>query len=366
MQLFLFLIILLFTVQAESATVTGVSGTVANGQTITVTGSSFGDNGPTVLLFDNFEGGTNNNTIAGGSSATVGTWSSRNGLAEDSYYSNLNSISGSLAARFDATYPFTDNPAIVAQAPSAFDSFYVSWWVLLPTGSVFPGTGHPDGLNWKLMWIGEGAFNDADVGIWSNGLSDWKIAGNGYPDNSFFSAPTLNMSIGTWYRFQMFNLGRTNATGQAFAWTTDSASGTVQRLNRSNVQTLGSGDSGKRLYISTNGYVLYTTPGNCYPTFDDVYMATGDYAQARVEIGNASTYATSTKLTMCTTPLGTSGWSDTSISCTVRDGGITGTAYVYVTDSNGNRSSGYQVTMGAGSSSTNTVTGGSFTGSRVN
>ena len=56
--------------------VSGVQGTVANGQTITVTGSAFGATGPNVVLFDDFEKGTSGKAIlSGAGSAQTGQWS---------------------------------------------------------------------------------------------------------------------------------------------------------------------------------------------------------------------------------------------------------------------------------------------------
>jgi len=55
--------------------ITGVSGTITNGSEITITGSDFGANGPTVHIFDDFESGTvGNNIRLGSGSATGGRW----------------------------------------------------------------------------------------------------------------------------------------------------------------------------------------------------------------------------------------------------------------------------------------------------
>jgi hypothetical protein len=92
---------------------------------------------------------------------------------------------------------------------------------------------------------------------------------------------------------------------------------------------------------------------NCVTSFDDIYIATGPNAQARIEVGNASTYAKSTKLTILTPK----SWSDGSISAQVNTGQFkTGeAAYLFVFKADGSVSSGYPIKMGAtasGSSST--------------
>ncbi len=321
--------------------ITGVAGTIANGQQITISGSSFGTNGPTVLLFDDFEGGTNGNQLSL-NLAPVGTWSGIS-TADHTSYSNANKVSGSLAARFNIyNYPVNNNPVIWVTAPSAFDSFYVSWWAMLPAGTVFPGTGNPDGTNWKVMWVcKDDACNDADVDLVGLSSTGWALSGNDYP-NVYSIWFDFSLSTGVWYRFQEWIKGRTDSTGHETIWTTDSSNKTVLRKDR-DVQTLNSGDTNKRRVIFVNGYVRDTA--NSYPTFDDVYIATGEYAQARVEIGNASTYANCSNLTI-TTP---TSWSDTRIVTTVRQGSFSSgqTAYLYVFDANGNvNSTGFPITIG--------------------
>ena len=55
-------------------TVSGVSGTLSSGQTVTVRGSGFGSKSqPAPVLWDNFEGGSSGNQIQG-ANATIGRW----------------------------------------------------------------------------------------------------------------------------------------------------------------------------------------------------------------------------------------------------------------------------------------------------
>jgi hypothetical protein len=58
--------------------ITSVSGAVADGNTITVTGSGFGKNGPKIILFDDFGRGSAGEVFS--SNATVGTWTTMKGL----------------------------------------------------------------------------------------------------------------------------------------------------------------------------------------------------------------------------------------------------------------------------------------------
>lgn len=46
-----------------AVSISGISGTLTHGQTVTITGSGFGTGLTSVMLFDDFEGGTNGNNI---------------------------------------------------------------------------------------------------------------------------------------------------------------------------------------------------------------------------------------------------------------------------------------------------------------
>ena len=74
-------------------------------------------------------------------------------------------------------------------------------------------------------------------------------------------------------------------------------------------------------------------------TYDDIYVATGPNAAARIEIGDAPTYKKSRNLAISTPQT----WSDSQIVFTLRAGPFTdfSHAYLYVVDANNNVSKGY-------------------------
>jgi len=76
---------------------------------------------------------------------------------------------------------------------------------------------------------------------------------------------------------------------------------------------------------------------------DDVYISNG--SQARVEIGEASTYSMCKHLEI--QPV--SAWNSSSITAKVNKGsfGASSTAYLFVIDSDGNASSGYPIQFGS-------------------
>jgi len=318
-----------------------------NGDSIRISGSSFGT-GPNVLLFDDFEAGTDGAELSI-SLATVGSWSSVSSSAWTNY-SSADKVSGNLAARFESyNFPPNRHPSIYARAPTAFDSFYVSWWELIPTGDNLPGCGTVDNCNWKTIWVLDDSDNphDADVCISSNGHDAWAVFGNDYP---YEYSPYLDFesSVGVWHRFQFYIKGRTNSSGQERVWVTDSTRNTMLIKSRDR-QTLNIGDEGKRQRFFINGYVRDTP--DSHPTFDDVYIAYGESAQARVEIGDADTYTDCSSLTVCTP----TSWTDTSIDCNVRQGSFSeGAAYLFVFDAENNHNPvGYPVSI-AGSTCVHT------------
>jgi hypothetical protein len=344
----LLIFLLMTSVAIAAPLIEGVSGTVEDSEEIVISGSSFGS-GPTVLLFDDFEGGADGNQLAT-DLATVGSWNNVQSSAWTSY-STANKISGSLAARFDSyNYPANLHPVIRADAPAAFDTFYASWWQIIPSGDITPGCGY-GGCNWKTVWVcKDDQCDDADVTIATNAATtSWLLFGNDYPylyspylKDPAGSANDVVTANGVWQRFQFYIKGATDSSGEERIWQTNSSGNTRLVMDRDR-QTLNSGDTNKRLQFFVNGYVR-DTPGS-HPTFDDVYIAYGGNAQARVEIGNANTYTGCSNLAVCTP----TSWGATSIVCTVRQGSFANddTAYLYVIDEDGLVSDAEEITIGS-------------------
>lgn len=334
--------------------ITNLSGTVSNSESITITGTDFGANGPTVTYFNDFESGSNGVTLTTGDSVPVGSISYvATGASCDPYYTNATSVSGSLAHRSNVASTCPNGGFCYSRValPSGTMKLFVSYWVLAPASTPWPGEGG-DGVNWKIMWVqGEGTADDdltfptmlpTTTVVSAN--SNYYISQNG---SEGWASPSWTK--GEWKRVWAYIIGSTDATGGFQVWSIESG-GVVQQVNVTNVvmfpgSTSTSPYEFERLHV--NGYSRAPGSGTTsYPTFDDVYVATGDYAQARVEIGNASTYSSCTNLT----PVTTTSWSDTSITGVVRGGSFSsGTAYIYVVDATGAvNSTGYQVVFGGG------------------
>ncbi len=336
--------------------ISGVTGTVANGQAITVTGSAFGATGPTVTLFDDFELGSNGATLhTGAGSAQVGQWTPFTSIATGPtkpypVYSSTSRVSGTFAC--NAPMSFTNyKPIFEAALPSG--PVFVSYWVYLPAGEVCPGQSPGD---YKLAWLGGAtAAGGADQTI-PTWLGNTTAFACNAPSNytGYLKGFKLNnngSSSGTWTRIWVYAVPGSSSNGTFKFWDMAlNSSPVTQEFSATGITNVPSG--AHWALIDFNADANFNLSGQmANPYFDDIYIATGTGAQARVEIGNASTYAACTNLTIVTP----TSWSASSITGTVRQGAFTTgqSAYLYVTDANGNvNAQGQPVTMGASGGST--------------
>lgn len=347
-----FLIILMFSLCVSlpvfaAPSVSNVSGSLNNGAVITVNGLNFGSNGPNIVLFDDFESGINGSNIKiGVGSATIGKWDKIGGGDGSSkpVYSNKYSVSGNLAFRGDYTINTGSGSWDSSSAAFVYDidtkDVFLSFWYMLPTTSQFPQTNYAN-WNWKLSWFYNGSSMDDDQVV-SVGLPDrsfepfssWAISCNNCygPHANWY---TLNMYKGKWYRIWVWIHATNDTTSQKKLWVMGKDDNLVatQKVNWNgrifnNITSIFN-------RFSFNAWARWCNPcTESYGFFDDVYLATGPYAQARVEIGNASTYNACTNLSIATVI----SWSDTQIKATLRQGALNSlsNAYLYVFDANGN------------------------------
>jgi hypothetical protein len=358
--------------RSEAApSISSVSGNISDGQDITVSGSSFGNNGPDIVIFDDFEKGTNGSGISTATGlAQIGNWTKGNtsGLTT---YSNEWAHSGTQCMKNNWDTPLAEpGNQVGLQWGLATEVFY-SFWTTVPSGKNVPGDqtsgGSPLAPNWKLTWMWGGQFGSAhaDEYISNTVLSEnlqygyWFTYNN--PQGRVGSYEIKNhMTKGEWSRYDLYQKGGIT-DGILQGVETDAAHGRVVIVNKKNVYTLEDG----------YGWDTMTMPGygrgktaNGVTVYDDVYLAIGPGARARVEIGNAPIYDNCNNLAIITP----TSWSDTFITATVRQGSFTNsqTAYLYAVDANGNvNANGYQVTIGGGTP-TDTTPPAAPTGLSVN
>jgi len=314
--------------------ITNVSGTIANESEISVSGVLLG-NGPNVILFDNFEGGSNGNAIQTGSgSATYGEWNATSGTVT---YSNASSVSGSFAFRADMSSFWLNYVEVLV--PDTTMDIFVSHWLYLPSGDNFPGEGNSSGINWKQMWIQGTGSEDDDQVIPSLSPTSWILFGNNTPYILYPSIPY--MTKGNWKHFKCWIKGGYSNDGEVKMWHLGHTGDLDLVVDDSNVSTMYQG--GKRERVRVNGYGRVTS--SCHPMFDDVYVAVGANAQARIEFGDDSTYLNCTNTSICVP----TSWSSTSIRALIYQGSFeTGdNVWIFVIDENGNVSNGFPVEIGA-------------------
>ena len=331
----IFLLLILLPSLGFAASITGVSGTPADGNSLTISGSGFGS-GPTVLVFDDFEDGTSGVRMDG--TATVGTWTGSGGIGSRDYpkVTNVESASGSLAIN-----------AIEGDTWGAWDQFYkntsdftevfVSYYAWVPVGYYYPyATATEDfgsGSSFKALWLTyNGSTTEDDLIAITKG-SGWNFSVSG---NDWASSITPVYLGQEWWSWTQPNRLTTWIKAGSPA---SAATGTVYTqligASRSDQTTTSKQifDTDGTANLAWNRIVI---PGNFEiksgyadaMLYDDIYIATGANAAARVELGNAADYATCTKLAIATVD----SWSDTSISVTVREGlfDATDSAYLYV------------------------------------
>ena len=317
---------------SASPAISSVNGDMQQGSTITVSGSNFGT-GPSGVVFDDFELGTDGNSIMTGSgSARVGQWDVTSG---SNYYSNDHSVSGSLA--FEANMGLDYLSYVRRNFPAGTSELFASWWVRIP--DPMPGEGNPAGINWKHIWIqGSSSVDDDMYLVYYYDLPSTVSHIGGNTD----VAPVWMWTYGTWHKGDWIRgwiYVKGGITDGHYDVSMLHENGTRQTWSV-NGQTWGNDPTPYEYRsIRFNGYGRQTS--GSYPVHDDCYSAYGSNCRARVEIGNASTYSSCTDLAIC----GPTSWSSSSVTAKCNVGGLSPADdwYMFVIDSSGSASTGYKV-----------------------
>lgn len=339
------------TLVAAQPNVSGVSGTVSHGSSITITGTSFGSKATAApLKYDDFQGTTVGNSPSG--------W----GVQGDAGYPKVGTT------RLRSGTPFTKNLEHMWGIGNASNlhllgigpitKLYVDFWRYFDVSSGgtlgslniktirvhTAGTGAPDHYSQEYEQTGPLRPRNMD------GVSGWPVSGadNGYSSCSYGQGSDIT---GIWVHWQWgIDIGSGNGAGdgkQLAFW------------NSQDCYTMGANGIPSTIKMSESGQ----------PPFDELfvgnYVRGGDYSGtlyaqtealyvdttwARVELCDASTYAARTH---CEIQI-PSAWSGTSITATVNRGSFgAGTAYVYVCNDAGTcDSTGHAVTVSTGGGAT--------------
>lgn len=364
MNWIIFLILLIPSLAFSAPAVTGTTGTLTHGTSVTISGSGFGSKASAApVAFGDME----NNSV----NARIGAWT------QTGYPDGIITVSGSNARHANSSYNATctfanQNEFCAFQGAPASASIYAQYWVYLDSGFDW-------GLaNIKLfrLWATSGAenlrvqsYNRGDVvvegpdeghggyysgacppspsggwypvvpggstadAVWghSSNCSDW------LPGSIEWRSLQTDISKSAWHLFQFeFQEGSANTANGTLRWWVDGK----KVFDHSDVTTR-TGAYNK--FVQVLGFYRDSTnDGTGTLHLDDLYI---DNTWSRVEIGDASTYATSTHREIQPA----TSWEDGSVAVTLNRGsfGASDNAYLYVVDSTGAvNSSGYAITFG--------------------
>ena len=345
---------------AGSFAVSAVSGPIADGAEVTICGDRFGDLGPTILLFDDMEGGRAGDPIAADGPA-VGTWTHPSGR-----YVDDGSRSGTKAMLL-ADSEVTEGGGVSATVGLADEAGRF-------------GLRHFDEMfiHLSIRDLGDFPGNDSSPTQFSSVSSAkdvWLMFGD-RGDNYEYSCRTEcnghDLVIATHTSSGSFKTDG-NSTRSSWwlpgfcqfqAWNTMS---TYLRIDLEEPYAASTGVfehvSGEGGYVRSDyeGQILqeldglppewdrfklgawYRRAGDVRRILDDLYIAIGPGAAARIEIANAEAIEDATRLAVSTV----SDWSATEIAATLRLGDLEPAAeplYLFVVTATGERSPGYRLT----------------------
>ena len=313
--------------------VSGVSGTLSSGQTVTIAGSGFGTKSTVApVLWDDFEKG-NNGSLIQNNNAQIGKWDSGAG-SEVVTYSTTKSRTGTKSSYHD----FINNYNASLAKNMAFSRLYMDFWVAVdyvdrPARNFKPWRlyGADDSLQLSYVWLCDSQLIQRDSAGWSQ--ADW-------------GGPTY--SKGKWMHMQLvYQESSPNGSDGTIRHAVDSV---TAGLNSGSILTRKQNASFGQIrighYWSREAVDACASNGGARVYVDDVYI---DTSWARVELGNASTYSASTHREIQVP----TAWSNGSVAVKFNPGTFTAgsTAYLYVTDSNNNTSPGIAVKIGGSAAS---------------
>jgi hypothetical protein len=321
--------------------ITGVTGTLSHGQTVTIAGSGFGTKSPVApAAFEDFSDG-----VANGISKHGGTWHITNNT------DNLRTPFDTMNARCDFKNPggYCDYSYDAVTAPRWFVQY---WFKPAPNwqwGTTTYGGGN-DGLANVKYWrlFPTGARNYSNVGLAWHGFNANRTSvfvENGTTTVIDTANATL-LTPGAWHLIQVAfaeNSGVDQADGRLRLWIDGALRYTTDALV-TNVGSDGPAVNKRPFIIGLwDSWPPSDAPvDTMYGYYSDIYV---DTSWARVEVGDAPVYENCT-VREIQIP---SSWSASSIQITFRQGtfGNGQTVYVFVVDESGAVSPGFGVVVGS-------------------
>lgn len=317
--------------------VSGTSGTFTQGQSITISGSSFGSHsnynsssnswsGQSFLMMDfkDFEDGSlTSEGFSGNDMSDVSLQSG--GPTNSTKYERTQYGSSRLANYGISRSDNSTNPAI-----------YTSFWFMMPSGT-------EGGKPWRWYFGSNSSSDNLYLGT-QCGSSGLNLSGD-FLGTTVYGA---SISTGVWHKLEIY---ASKSAGVYTVWLDGAQYQDWSSAKGSNPWSAGGSFDNSAHTIEYADMIDGTTTG-CSSTgsynYDDIYI---DRTPARVEICPGSTWSSRGA---CNTQIPTA-WSASSITIEVNKGNFAAnsSAYLYVVDSsNTANSSGYAIQFGSGSSST--------------
>lgn len=374
------LIVLFLPVVVPAQTVQSIEGEIFHGNSLIIRGIGFGSKAtPGPVVWDDFEAGVNGQTVPGKDPVIGPAWDGYNSGISKEYSDSAQRSGSSLSAMFDFASAGASEPSIASlvQVHPTDEVFLTFWYKLVEVplnGTIYPCDSikpvyiygdHP-GSNGEIgipdFTFGMRSFPNSDATFQlQSDVPPYDIT---YPPDDFgwgnntyygdvarlFGDIDGSTISGEWIRFDFYLKGsRANSytqDGKCIVWTHRPETNAVVNMEIDGLNVVTRSTDG--LYRQFLFNAMYqrdsrSPDARAYIYLDDAYL---DVTQARVELGNAPTWANCTfrEIQIPT------AWTSGEITVTLNTGSFapTNSAYLFVVDSAGRVSPGFQVTVGQG------------------
>jgi len=311
--------------------ITGVSGQVRHGQSVQISGNSFGEKTVAApLIWDDFENGTSGELVQGG-------WSVQRANEDRPIYTDVQKYGQGNLSLTNHIEP-NENNAPGCQFCGAYQVVPEGYELYASYRFRFDVTGD----NYAIMKLARLASNPNYGGTdYYNGVgtlmyqyqphADWGYANLLWAEGQDVQKTCGKVPAGQWHRVEMYmKLSQPAGEANGAAWLLVNNELTSNFMFKDYV-TLGEGYESKLHSLLLP--LMLANPrndGKFDMYVDDVYL---DNSLARVEIGNASTWSATTEREIQIP----SSWTGSAISVTVNVGSLTENdeVYLYVVDRDG-------------------------------
>lgn len=322
--------------------VDSVTGTVTHDGQIVIAGSGFGNKAPAApVVYDNFEAGGSHGAVID-ATATVGTWT-QVGLdgVQLPYFNTSIKYAGSAA--MEARFSGGQATSGVKIAGNYDDHFYIDAWVNYDKEDAAPWSR----VRKLFLMFGDGEIEYPQIHFGTSDCTENPtFRPGGYASltdqTSFEYAFPVNDIAGEWHHLQVWAQASDSgvANGKLRVWL-DGVLRATSDAYLTVTNNTGNWDHMRVGYYHAHDEIAGlcdASPGDAFVYWDNVYV---DNTPARIEIGNAATYAACTHREIQIP----SDWSATSITATVNAGTLTGSNYLFVIRADGTPSVGFPVTI---------------------